>query len=98
MLKGFQPQDMDDKWGTQHETPDAQGNIVLNLYRSWTSQPIYSLTITPGDPNKTQAKDWATIVKISWDKQPGHIEIPEDEAKEGAINLCNGLLGCELKD
>lgn len=98
MLKGFQPQDMDEKWGAQYDRPDAQGNIVLHLYRSWGSQPIYSLTITPGDPNATQAKDWANIVKISWDKQPGDIEILEDEAKNDAINLCNGLLRCELKD
>ena len=98
MLKGFSPQDMEDRWMILTDTPDAQGNTVVHAYRSWTSQEQFSLTIAVGNPNKTEAKDWATIVKISWNEQPGEIQITEEEAKEFAVNLCKGLLVCGLEN
>lgn len=98
MLKGFMPQDMDDKWMVITDTPDAQGNTVVHICRSWTSQEHFSLTVAAGNSNETGAKDWATIVKISWNEQSGGVQITEEEAKESAVNLSKGLLGCGLKN
>ncbi|PVH98710.1 hypothetical protein DM02DRAFT_30481 [Periconia macrospinosa] len=98
ILKGFGPQDMDDRWGIQTDTPDAQGNTVAYLYRSWGSVVQFSLTITAGDADNTETKDWAKIVTISWNEQPGYQKVTEEEAKESSVNLCRGLLRCEMKD
>jgi len=98
MLKGFSPQDMEDRWMILTDTPDAQGNTVVHAYRSWTSDEHFSLTIAAGNPNKTEAKDWATIIKISWIEKSGAIETTEEEAKKFAVGLCNGLLGLSLEN
>jgi hypothetical protein len=97
MVKGFRPQNMDDKWMIVTDTPDAQGNIVVRLCRSWGAKEYFSLTVAPGNPNETEGKDWATVVKISWDeKLMGQTD--EEEAKQMVINLCKGFLGCEFKN
>jgi hypothetical protein len=36
MLRGFVPTSMDIKWEIVTDTPDAHGNTVVHLYRSWT--------------------------------------------------------------
>ncbi|KAF2656309.1 hypothetical protein K491DRAFT_692153 [Lophiostoma macrostomum CBS 122681] len=98
MLKGSMPEDMDDKWMVITDKPDAQGNTVVHLCRSWTNKEVYSYTVEAGDPNSTEAKDWATIVKVSWPEIWAGEEVTEEEAKESAIAFSRGRLGCDMKD
>jgi hypothetical protein len=97
MLKGFIPTSMDIKWEIVTDTPDAHGNTVVHLYRSWTMKEIISLTIEAGKPCQTEATDWGTIVEIAWHKQPGHLPIKEESAKRDAVGILNGYLQCGLK-
>ncbi|CAI6329292.1 unnamed protein product [Periconia digitata] len=96
MLKGFQPSDMDHKWGMQADAPDAQGNINLHAYRSWMSEIMFSITVEVADLNSTEDKDWAKVVKISWNEQPGGMKVSEAEAKEDMTDLCRNLLSCKI--
>jgi hypothetical protein len=101
LLKGFMPQEMEQKWMVITDTPDAQGNTVVHICRSWTSSERYSLTIAGGNPDETKAKDWATIVKVSWHKEEtayatGEL-VNEDEVKDLVVRMCQGLCGCALE-
>jgi hypothetical protein len=100
MLGGFMPQMMEEKWMAEADTPDAQGNTILRLLRSWTSREMCVLTIEAGDLNRIEDKDWATIVEISWDKLDWgwSSETSEEKAKQHALSFCRQLLGCELED
>ncbi|KAL1612005.1 hypothetical protein SLS60_000228 [Paraconiothyrium brasiliense] len=100
ILQGYRPQQMEDKCTVVADAPeDAQGNTILHVYFGWKPREEISLEIATGDPNKTDAKDWATIVTISWKvEHPGGLTTSEEEAKTTAINLCNNLLGCELEE
>lgn len=83
LLEGFSPQDMDDKWYLHADGPDAQGNSVLRMYRSWTGHEQIALTVQ-------QTK----ISQIQWNKQE---DVEEKDAKNLANNLCKILLGCDLR-
>ncbi|KAF2708437.1 hypothetical protein K504DRAFT_535039 [Pleomassaria siparia CBS 279.74] len=100
MLQGFRPRSMDDKWTMKADTPeDAQGNTVVHAYFGRQNYEEIALTIVTGDPNETEAKDWATIAKISWKvEHPGGTELTEEDAKARAIRLCKGLLGCAMEE
>ncbi|KAM3087027.1 hypothetical protein ACMFMF_000959 [Clarireedia jacksonii] len=98
MLKGFTPRDMDDKWVVATDTPDAQGNTIVRICRSWTATEQFLLTIAARNSNEAETKHWATIVKISWNKKPGALEVTEEDAIESAVNLCKGLLGSDTTD
>jgi hypothetical protein len=91
------PKEMEQKWEIISDTPDTQGNTVVHFYRSWTMREIISITIKAGEPCQTEIEDWATIVKISRHKQPGHLPIKEESAKRDARALCNRYLLCKLK-
>jgi len=98
LLKGFQPQDMDDKWLCLTDEPDAQGNTTVHAYRSWTGQEMISLAVVAGKPNEIEAKsnEWGKITTISWRERPG--EITEEEAKGWAVGICRRGLGCDLEN
>jgi hypothetical protein len=98
MVKGWKPTSMDDKWMVVTDAPDAQGNTVVHICRSWLGHEIYSFTVEAGDPNHTEAKDWGKIVEISWKDPFAGLPVMEEEAKDTAINYCKGMLRCELKD
>lgn len=83
LLKGFSPRDMDDRWYLHADAPDAQGNAVLRMCRSWTGHEQIALTVQ-------QTK----ISQIQWNKQEG---VEEKDAKDLAKGLCKGLLGCDLE-
>ncbi|KAF9697063.1 hypothetical protein EKO04_004552 [Ascochyta lentis] len=97
MLKGFTPLDMDDKLMILPDTPDAQGNTVVHIYRSWGCQEYISLGIKAGNPKETKTKDWATIVRISWNDHFGGMESGEEEVKEFVFPLCRRFLGCHFE-
>ncbi|KAF2123431.1 hypothetical protein P153DRAFT_401911 [Dothidotthia symphoricarpi CBS 119687] len=99
MLKGYKPRVMEDKWLIETNAPDDAQGITVHIYFGWTSREEISLDIAAGDPTKTEAKDWATIVKISWKAQrAGGSKVSEKEAKTMAISLFNNLMGCEVED
>jgi hypothetical protein len=102
MLGGFMPEMMEQRWMAEADTPDAQGNTIVQFLRSWTSRQMCLLTIEAGDSNKTEDKNWATIVDISWDKSGwGRCWGPdttEEEAKRSALLFCRQLMNCELED
>ncbi|BDD56252.1 hypothetical protein MPDQ_001603 [Monascus purpureus] len=83
LLKGFWPQDMDDKWELRADGPDAQGNYMLRMYRSWTGREQVALTVQ-------QTK----ISRIQWIQRD---EFGENDAKDFAKAICRGLLGCDLE-
>jgi hypothetical protein len=100
ILQGHQPQQMEDKWTIVTDVPeDAQGNTVVHVYFGWKRREELSFEIAAGDTSKPEAKDWATIVKISWKvEHPGGLMTSENEAKATAVGLCNGLLGCTMEE
>ncbi|KAF2704831.1 hypothetical protein K504DRAFT_416081 [Pleomassaria siparia CBS 279.74] len=94
IMKGFEPESMEDKWLCRTDKPNAQGNAFLHLYRSWTQEEQLCLTIKTGDISDTKANDWAKITTISWDTgEEGTEPTVEEEAKQMALNLCKYLVG-----
>jgi hypothetical protein len=101
MLQGYRPDSMDDKWFVKTNKPeDAQGDIVVHAYWGWSSHEMIALTVTAGDPSKTDAKEWATITQIAWRKVwPGsEEEMSEAKAKRNGVGFCNHLLKCSLEE
>ncbi|KAJ5601869.1 hypothetical protein N7510_011403 [Penicillium lagena] len=83
LLKGFSPQDMDARWGLQADAPDAQGNSILRIYRSWTGDEQMALTVQ-------QTK----ISQIQWIQRE---DFGENDAKDFVKRMCRSLLGCDLE-
>lgn len=101
ILKGYNGRTMEDKWKLKADTPETpQGNTTLHIYFGWDPHERIALDIVVGDASRTDAKDWATIVKISWaEEELGTKEqISEYDAKTSAINLCNHFLDMKLED
>lgn len=83
LSKGFLPEDMDDKWALYADAPDAEGNFVLHMCRSWTGDEQVALTVQ-------QSK----ITQFQWIKKD---ESEENDAKLLAKNLCKRFLDCDLE-
>ena len=102
MLNGHTPRDMDDKVWIKTEVleakSEAQGNAMFHIYYGWKPREVVRLEIVAGNPDNTEAKEWATIVKIWWNKDfSGQEPMTEEEAKQSAINTCNNMLGCKIE-
>ncbi|PVI05539.1 hypothetical protein DM02DRAFT_610548 [Periconia macrospinosa] len=99
LLKGFMPQDMDDRWVCVADTPDAEGKAVVHVARSWTGNEQMSFTIEAGNPNETERNDWGKITSITWrSEEPGEGQIPKEKAQERAVNFCRHLMGCKMEN
>lgn len=71
---------------------------MFHIYYGWKPREVIRLEIVAGDPNNTEDKEWATIVKIWWKKEfLGEEPMTEEEAKKSAINTCNNMLGCKIE-
>jgi hypothetical protein len=90
LIKGFQPQEMEDRWMCRADGPDAQGNITVYMFRSWTGHEHYQITATSPPDGKG-----AKITGITWESGKNG-DVPEEEAKEWAINICKAVIGCEF--
>ncbi|KAJ5176278.1 uncharacterized protein N7482_002155 [Penicillium canariense] len=77
LLNGFCPQDMDDKWGLRADGPDAQGNFILRIYRSWT-----------GDEHMALGVQQTKISQIQWIQREGY---GENDTKYFAKAICRSL-------
>ncbi|KAJ4352288.1 vacuolar membrane-associated protein iml1 [Didymosphaeria variabile] len=98
MLNGHTPRDMDDKVWIKAKVPEAQSNAMFHIYYGWKPREVIRLEIVAGDPNNTEAKEWATIIKIWWKKEfSGEEPMTEEEAKKSVINTCNNMLGCKIE-
>jgi hypothetical protein len=96
LLEGFRPRDMDDKWLCITDKPDAQGNATVHWYRSWTDTEHFAINVESCNSSEAEGNDWARFTKITWEKVVGSLEVPAEEAKQSAVNLCRGFVGCEL--
>ncbi|OSS54472.1 hypothetical protein B5807_00525 [Epicoccum nigrum] len=98
LLAGHVPRDMDDKVWIQTEVPEAPSNTVLHIYHGWKAREVLRIEIAAGDANDTEAREWASIVKIWWRKEyKGEEDMTEGEAKMFAVNTCNYVLGCGIE-
>ncbi|KAL0938090.1 uncharacterized protein CTRU02_207821 [Colletotrichum truncatum] len=97
LLRGYQPDGMEGRWMCRAKGPDEQGNISVDVYRSWTGRQQLQLTVA------TSVKDYASdvpqrkITEIIWDRGNRDHQVTEEEAKDLATMVCRGALGCELK-
>ncbi|KAK1623727.1 hypothetical protein BDP81DRAFT_454178 [Colletotrichum phormii] len=101
LLKGFKPSQMEDRWMCRADEPDARGDFVVHLHRSWTGDEQFRMKLVlaapdGGDATAPTDERHATITELTWDKGEGQFLATEEEAKELAIKLCRGVLGCDL--
>jgi hypothetical protein len=85
LLNGFRPQDMDDKWYLHADEPDAQGNFILHIDRSWTGHEQMALIVQPTRISEIQ---WVLLREAYGD---------ESDVKKFAKSMCRGFLGCDLE-
>ena len=93
LQRGFQPQDMEDRWECSADTPDKQGNIVVHWKRSWTGSKEIELQV-----KRLGDGDGAEIAEITWNKGTGATELDEAAGKKLATQLCLGFLKTEKWD
>jgi hypothetical protein len=92
----------EDKWFICSEGPDADGRIVLHMYRSWTGQEIVQLSIQTtrfhgGDSHETT--DLAEITSIAWEVNANMDEEEDRElAKSTALEVCEWVLNVDLEE
>ncbi|KAF1994666.1 hypothetical protein P154DRAFT_367764 [Amniculicola lignicola CBS 123094] len=98
LLQGFQPGGMEDKWFVYADGPDAQGNAVLHMFRSWTGYKLIELelVIELNEDGEVMEKD-SYITEITWESNNERIvEQTEEKAKTMAKEVCNWVLGVKL--
>ncbi|KAH7353722.1 hypothetical protein B0T11DRAFT_331641 [Plectosphaerella cucumerina] len=95
LIKGYQPQAMEDRWMCRADGPDAQGNITVYIYRSWTGYEHYQITAASSPDGSESDMKGARITGVTWEsgKSGG---ISEEEAKDLAIKICRAKMGCVL--
>ncbi|CRK25890.1 hypothetical protein BN1723_015857 [Verticillium longisporum] len=97
LLGGFQPVEMEDRWMSRAEGPNHNGCFVVYVYRSWGCQEQFRIKaqVKPLSETANNASDFkAEVVSITWESGPAHST--EQEAKNTAVLVCKGILGCEL--
>lgn len=101
LLRGFKPAAMEDRWMCRAGAPDARGDFVVHVHRSWTGDEVLRmnvvLAVPDGDKALAQTDECqATITDVTWDRGDGSFLTTESEAKDLATGLCRGVLGCDL--
>ncbi|PHH63465.1 hypothetical protein CDD81_5844 [Ophiocordyceps australis] len=84
LINGFRPASMDDKWLCFSRDANAQDTILVSLCRSWTSREFVVLRVNTGGGGQVREITWETEFGCS-----------EGEAKNLAVGVCRGVLGCE---
>ncbi|KAL0769247.1 hypothetical protein CaCOL14_008555 [Colletotrichum acutatum] len=91
LLLGYQPTSMDDRWMSRSDGPDAQGTMVVHVYRSWTGHEQFQIRAStravsdgpgPADAAGEGADVGADITEIMWDRGEGPVQVGEQEAKD----------------
>lgn len=101
LLRGFKPTAMEDRWMCRADAPDARGDFVVHVHRSWTGDEVLRMNVVlavPDEDNGSANTDerHATITDITWDSGEGSFLATEVEAKDLATGVCRGALGCDL--
>lgn len=101
LLRGFKPTAMEDRWVCFADAPDARGDFVVHVHRSWTGDEVLRVKVVlavPDEDNGSAHTDerHATIADITWDSGDNSFLATEVEAKDLATGVCRGVLGCDL--
>ncbi|KAK7705651.1 hypothetical protein SLS63_014111 [Diaporthe eres] len=101
LLAGFKPTAMEDRWMCRADEPDARGDFVVHVHRSWTGDESLRINVVLAVPDGDGAsahtdERHATITDITWDRGEGSFLGTEVEAKDLATGVCRGVLGCDL--
>ena len=98
LINGFQPRAMEDKWFVYADEPDAQGNAVVHMFRSWMGHKMAELKIrVPLDDDGEFAGEGPKITEITWESDPErHRNQTEEGAKAMAREVCNWVLDVKL--
>ncbi|KAH7177121.1 hypothetical protein EDB81DRAFT_773998 [Dactylonectria macrodidyma] len=101
LLRGFRPTAMEDRWMCRADAPDARGDFVVHVHRSWTGDGLLLMNVVlavlgGGGAAAYTDERHATITDITWDKGDGSFLATEEEAKDLATAVCRGVLGCDL--
>ncbi|KAF4626584.1 hypothetical protein G7Y89_g11578 [Cudoniella acicularis] len=98
LINGFLPSSMDNKWFVYADGPDARGNAVVYMVRSWTGYKLVELKIkVPVDEDGKFAEEDSKITEITWESsQERYTDQTEEGAKEMAREVCNWVLDVKL--
>ncbi|PSN59972.1 hypothetical protein BS50DRAFT_564572 [Corynespora cassiicola Philippines] len=100
LIRGFQPEAMEDRWMCCTDGPDQQGSIVVHIYRSWTRKEQFQLkakALTVDGEAGGNGTSGAEITEIKWDRGSEPNEVAEPQAKDLAAMVCRYVLGCKLE-
>ena len=95
LLLGFKPMQMEEKWFVYTDSPDAEGNAVVHMFRSWTGFPIaeVKLKLVMGD-NGQQQDFGVKFTELVWESDDERIRSQtEERAKEMVLSVCTWVLG-----
>lgn len=94
LLRGFVPEQMEDRWFCFADGPDATDRVLVHICRSWTGLEQYMLEV---HARRRDDGEWdgATITKLSWPAGEGAAS-GEADAKEMASSVCNWLMGSKF--
>jgi hypothetical protein len=99
LLNGFVPTAMEDKWFVYAEGPDAQGNALLHMHRSWTGYKMaeVKLAIELDKDGKFAERD-AHFTEVTWETDDDRYRGGQTEggAKSMVVEVCNWCLGAKL--
>jgi hypothetical protein len=98
LINGFVPRAMEDKWFVYADGPDAQGNAVVHMFRSWTRHKMAELKIkVPLDEDGEFMEEDSKITGIMWESnQERRTNQTEEGAKAMAREVCNWVLDVNL--
>lgn len=83
------------------DAPDARGDFVVHVHRSWTGDEVFRmdvvLAVPEGDDQSADGTErYAKIAHITWDRGECSFLASEVEAKDLASGICRGVLECDL--
>jgi hypothetical protein len=98
LINGFLPREMEDKWFVYADGPDAEGNAVVHMFRSWTGHKMAELKIkVPLDDDGEFIEEDSKITEITWESsEERHKSQTEEGAKAMARQVCNWVLDVKL--
>jgi hypothetical protein len=98
LLNGFQPTAMEDKWFVYADGPDAQGNAILHMYRSWTGFKMaeLKLVIELDEAGEFAEKD-SYFTEITWESDTERMKgQTEEKAKTMVKEVCKWCMDIQL--
>ena len=98
LLLGFKPRAMEDKWFVYTDGPDAQGNSVIHMHRSWTGyKNIEARFLVKKDDDGNVMEEDAYFTEIMWESSNAKVQgLTEDTAKERAKEVFKWCMDVRL--